>query len=348
MTVGFSSDEVPSHCLEAVRTSARALLSDPEITKDVNINDAEIQTFLKNLDVGLYERLSKTEAAAMPLRFDSVEQELNFLGLFFLLNIGSGWRKELHEAVDRGAFDTIRFGLLSLHISGERLSAGFLRDIRGPDVASYFDLPYIREVAHPTLVGVSIDSGYSGMGAFLLDITKPVGGEPQAAEEVVNNLVKMFPGFRDMGRVRDRDVFIFKKAQLLVAEMRRRFKGVDSKRFDFSESEAFTIGADNVIPRVLVHLNILSLSPKLAGLIEDQVDLGSVKDAQEEGLDWILRIAAVEAGERIVVAAKAAKEEGTLAVNIKISELETYLWMLGKEKEFRPLKRQVNKKTSFY
>ncbi|KAJ3220248.1 hypothetical protein HDU67_003263 [Dinochytrium kinnereticum] len=370
--------QIPGHCTEAVRASARAIMADPEVTKDVQINDAEIPNFLKTLDIPLYERLSKTEAAAMPLKFDSIEQELNFLGLLFLLNFGSGWRLELHQAVDRGAFDTIRFGLMSMHISGQNMTSTFLRDIRGPDVAGFFDLPYIQEVAHPTLKGVTmsqphplrpfidmltsvmsetgrglLERGYTGgIGAFILDITKPVDGAPRSASEIVKTLVTVIPGFRDMGRVRDRDVFIFKKAQLLVSELHRRFHVQDPSRFSFTEMDTLTIGADNVIPRVLIQLNILSVSRDISLLIDAQSDFGKAgegfADPKEPGLDWILRGAAVEAGERIAAAAKVAKENGDLSLEIKISELETFLWMLGKEKDFRPSSRPVNKQTCYY
>lgn len=37
----------------------------------------------------------------MPLKFDTLEQELNIIGLFGLLNFGSGYRQELHEECGR-------------------------------------------------------------------------------------------------------------------------------------------------------------------------------------------------------------------------------------------------------
>jgi hypothetical protein len=37
----------------------------------------------------------------MPLNFDTLEQELNIIGLIGLLNFGSGFRKELHEECGR-------------------------------------------------------------------------------------------------------------------------------------------------------------------------------------------------------------------------------------------------------
>jgi hypothetical protein len=37
----------------------------------------------------------------MPLKFDTLEQALNIIGLIGLLNFGSGFRKELHEECGR-------------------------------------------------------------------------------------------------------------------------------------------------------------------------------------------------------------------------------------------------------
>ncbi|KAJ3109269.1 hypothetical protein HDU97_007763 [Phlyctochytrium planicorne] len=357
---------------EAARFNARTLMMDPLIAEDITIDDEKIEAFLQNLDVALYNKLSQTEAAAMPLKFDSVQQEVNFLSLFFLMNFGSGWRVELHECADRGAFDTIRFGLMSMHISAENMNSSFLRDVQAHQVASYFDLPYTRDVAHPTMPGVTLseahpirpfiqkltqvmnetgksllEKGYSaGLGAFVLDVTKPGPDGPKSAQEVVRALVAAIPGFRDFGKVRGRDVYILKKAQLLVMELARRFGPKDPTRFAFKDIENLTVGADNVIPCVLIQLNILKPSPALFKMIQDQVDFGS--SDVEAGLDWILRGAAIEASDRIVLAARVAREKGTLSVEIKTTALETYLWMLGKEPEFRPTKRPVNKQTVFY
>jgi len=37
----------------------------------------------------------------VPLKFDTLEEELNFVALNALLAFGSGWRDELHEACNR-------------------------------------------------------------------------------------------------------------------------------------------------------------------------------------------------------------------------------------------------------
>ncbi|KAJ3105658.1 hypothetical protein HDU96_008476 [Phlyctochytrium bullatum] len=332
------------------------------------LDDDRPQAFLENLPLELYQTLSKNDAAALPIRFETLEQEINFLALFYLLNFGSGWRQELHKAVGRGAFDTIRFGMMSMHISGQKLNAAFLRDIRAPDVASFFDLPFTEDVPHPTMAGVTLSkphplrpfienltkvmnetgqflaqNGYAaGLGAFILDITKPVDGSPRSTSDVVESLARGIPGFRDMGTYQGKDIFIFKKVQLLVSSLSRRFSSTDPKRFAFSGTELLTIGADNVIPRVLGALDILKFSPEIERMIEEQVDFGLA------GMDWVLRGAAIEAAERIVEKARIAFEAQTLSVEIKTVELESYLWMLGKESQYRPLKRPVNKQTSFY
>lgn len=83
----------------------------------------------------------------LPLRFASVGEEVNALVLLQLLNIGSGFRRELHEATGAGAWDTMTRGLLTLHLTGKRLSASFLAGFGLGDVEDTFGFSPDAEVA---------------------------------------------------------------------------------------------------------------------------------------------------------------------------------------------------------
>jgi hypothetical protein len=92
----------------------------------------------------------------LPLKFDSLLQEVNLLALFELLNFCSGYHVELKRLTGRGAFDTIRVLVISLHISQTDLSSAGLERITAHDIAEMAQLPVSEDIDHPTLQGVQI------------------------------------------------------------------------------------------------------------------------------------------------------------------------------------------------
>lgn len=79
--------------LEAVRTSCRSFIE----KSSVNISQKGIENFLSTLDKLQYEELSDDVTIKMPLKFETVNDELNFIAVIDLLNFGSGYRVPLHE-----------------------------------------------------------------------------------------------------------------------------------------------------------------------------------------------------------------------------------------------------------
>jgi hypothetical protein len=57
-----------------------------------------------------------------------------------LLNFGSGYRALLHRYIDRGAYDTICFGCMGMHLSGD-IDADFLVRVSLHEVSSLFLIP---------------------------------------------------------------------------------------------------------------------------------------------------------------------------------------------------------------
>lgn len=112
---------------------------------------------------------------SMPLRFGSVEQELDCFFYTLLLNVGSGFRHELHKSTDAGAWDTILRGVVRLHIEGRVVNADFLCGLTPSAVAELFSLPLTVDVPVmpavyearrgplapliDALVGISVEAG---------------------------------------------------------------------------------------------------------------------------------------------------------------------------------------------
>ena len=77
--------------------------------------------------------------------------------LLQLLNFCSGYRANLKRLTGRGANDTIRAFILSLHISQTDLSPAGLESMTIQEIASMMQVPVTEEVPHDTLPGVFVE-----------------------------------------------------------------------------------------------------------------------------------------------------------------------------------------------
>src|SRR3954465_500491 len=96
-------------------------------------------------------------------------------------------------------------------------------------------------------------------------------------------------------------VYIFKKAQLLTANLYRHFHSnvnAQTINFNFSDISDLTICADSIIPTMLNHFNIIDLTPSLKQYFDDGKEIINIQDA------YRLRAAAVDVGEIIISRAK--------------------------------------------
>ncbi|KAL3662695.1 hypothetical protein V7S43_012103 [Phytophthora oleae] len=126
-----------SSLLARVRPSCAKLVENE--SSSVRINADKVRAFVEELDAKEFEKLA--EPMNFPLNFRSQQDEINFLTLYALLNFGSGFRKDLHKYTDRGAHDTIVFGLIGMYISVPKLDAQFMQNLSIDLVANYFSIP---------------------------------------------------------------------------------------------------------------------------------------------------------------------------------------------------------------
>ncbi|KAJ1910653.1 hypothetical protein IWQ60_010540 [Tieghemiomyces parasiticus] len=380
----LSTDATPTYP-ELVRQTCKTLVE--RSADHVQINQAGIDDFLNNLDLSRFRKLSKGWIN-FPLKFDTPEDEVNLVALVDLLNFGSGFRAELHRATGRGASQTILFGCMGMYIGQVPLSADGMSKAHLADVATYFGIPLLgEEVPHPTIPALTIsepsplralaqqitdvlqetgtilkEQGYRSLGHFILEATRkpehaPANWRPSAAE-LVRRLVKAFPSFQDYRVVDDQpDVYLLKRAQLLAADLRDRFVGTNSPvaaQFDFSDMAQLTVFADNVLPTVLDHFQILKITD--VALVEKLAQKTPVTTDEM----WLLRAAAVVGAEQIVarghqLAAECAGPESpraahytTLAEMLNPVALDHYLWHIGKDESIRKRERLVYKDTVYF
>ncbi|KAF9984028.1 hypothetical protein BGZ65_001091 [Modicella reniformis] len=338
---------------------------------NIKIDHDAIDRFLSNLTQESWSKHSVANGMSFPLRFDSLEQEVNLLSLIDILNTGHGFRKELHEDSDRGAFETIVFGIMSFHISNGPTNAEALSKLTGWEVGSHFGITMQKDVPselpHVTISKPSVASKLAGqlqavlnetgrvlktnhfetLGAFVIDAAKKSNGSGEKFSKI---LVDTFPAFQDYANVDSQQpVYVFKKALLLASTLERRFASSEPI-FAFNDIKASPIFADNVIPTMMAHLGILVLPENLKHTMEE----GGLTSVEES---YRLRAAAIDGCREIVVKANHNNKEGEEmvvgSVNYGVKgmlnvDLDVYLWRVAKEPQYRKIPRFACKDTIFF
>jgi len=129
-------------------------------------------------------------------------------------------------------------------------------------------------------------------------------------------LVSVWQGFRDVATYAGRIIPIYKRAQILAADMHLAFQGEPPA--DFDDMASLTIFADNMVPHVLRHDGVLSYAPKLAETVDSGIliDSGDVCEVE-------LRAVSIHAVELLRAAAMA---QGFDVTSVNLDHL---LWNRG-------------------
>lgn len=299
-----------------------------------------------SIDVAEVRRLGSNlgldpELCHVAYKFESVQQEAAFITLMHALDFGGGWRLELHAHHGRGAWQTVKPGLLSMLREQPTLPASWLASLTLDRVAKFFGLAgavplegFAKQLTHVCHeVGVSIGrSGEATVGEWLM---ARLG---HGAGALVAELIRAFPStFDDRYMLRGREVCLYKKAQLVVGELYHRFHHEDP-RFDFADGSQLTAFIDNVICAVLRRDGIVTCSAALTAAIDGHQLIPSGSDEEVS-----LRAAAMAGVEEIVAQVRARGEELTAV------QLGNYLWgHLGKRPDYRKFTRHITQDTVFY
>lgn len=134
-------------------------------------------------------------------------------------------------------------------------------------------------------------------------------------------LVGAWPGFGDIADYDGLPVPIFKRAQILAADMHLALGGTGAA--DFTDLDSLTIFADNMVPHVLRHDGILDYAPPLAAAI----DAGEILKAGS-AFEVELRAVSIHAVECLKVAAQAQGH------NVSSLDLDRILWNRGYTQAF--------------
>jgi hypothetical protein len=278
--------------------------------------------------------------------------------------------------------------VIAFHISQTDLSATGMQGLMTQDISRLGQIPVAEEVDHPELKGVKtgrrtklagmveqiVDvlhstgamlkkGGYPNLGAFVIECAKRsiVDGKTGVSggmfvrqvfpcDVCADEMVEAIPGFRDIAIVDGEPVYLFKKIQLLTLDLHRRFSASHPELFNFHDIHELTIFADNVIPTMLHHLNIISLSPtedatprQVAILRDLNVDLRTGRETSTER-SFIFRAAAVDAYGIIVQQVQKMPSFPTMTTE----QLDAYLWKIAKHGPNRGIIRFSDPNTVYF
>ena len=253
------------------------------------------------------------------------EQVATFVLCLDAINFGSGWWSTIRKRPGLSGYFTMAAGLAQRFRSAGAWSTAELTRLRATDVAGALD----QDPDHPLMaqyaaalrdVGAHVGEEHGGSFAAVVDAAR--GSAVALAGELAG-----WEAFADVSSYGGRDVPLFKRAQLAVADLDRA--GVAQ----FADEHRLTVFADNLVPHVLRVDGVLRLDASLARAIDAGELL--VHDSPEE---VELRAAAVHAVELL--------SEAT-GRKLRPVDLDYVLWNRGQEPRYKAIPRPRSRTTAY-
>ena len=353
--------------------SVRAAAADAAAAAHIAVDTPAIDRVLRGIDAQAFARLRTNHGGSVPLRFESPDEHLNFVCVMVLLNACSGYRDAFHAATGRGAADNMRrlaLGLFLTHNDGPSpLSAAGLERLRAPLLAEVLGVSLHTEAPHPVLPGVTVGTrggpladaldalaemcrttgaflmsrGCADLGTYVARAVEAALADSAAPLDVLLGALAEVPGFADARTVDGRQVYIYKKAFLLIHTLLTSDRiGHPALAALAARSRAdivpqLPLFVDNVIPTLLIHWGVLT-----------NVDVPPGHELSHDA-GYRIRAAALAAGSQIAARAHALASEPSLPflAHVTEAELDAYLWSIAKEPALRALPRLAEKSTMY-
>lgn len=236
------------------------------------------------------------------------------------VNFGSGWFWPARQRGCNLEYGVIAGGLKTAFLQGKMDTPEKWTQATAEDCGRMFDIPQGLDPQLDRLQDL-FAAHLNMTGRILL---REFGGDPlrlvAAASGSATALVEIVSGwesFRDASVYRGFSVPLFKRAQILAADLHLALGGGL-----FSDMDSLTIFADNMVPHVLRHDGILHYSGALAEKIDGRAEIASGSADEVE-----LRACAIHAVE-LLKASAARQGHAVTSVN-----LDHILWARGYEPE---------------
>jgi hypothetical protein len=252
------------------------------------------------------------------------------------VNFGSGYFPHLRKRVGMSGYFTIASALKERWETAGPLLGPELRVLRADDCAYLFGQEGISGPIAELMVLFARALNDLGVWLGRRYDDDPLGPITEAAGSAAHlvELVAEMPLFRDVARYQDLDVPLYKRAQLLAADLALAFEERGPGAFD--DLDQLTIFADNLVPHVLRVDGVLTYDPALLVRIErgELIPAGSPEEVE-------IRALTVHAVEEIVVELRALGTPATAR------ELDFLLWNRGQGASYKALPRHRTRTTNY-
>lgn len=248
---------------------------------------------------------------------------LAFVVTLDAINFGSGWFPVLHKPDGRSGYYTIATALRARFDREGPWSAAQLRALDAVRCAEVFGQDSTFEAGELMALfarslndlGALLERRFDGRFELL------VAAAEQRASRLVALLAEM-PSYRDVSTYAGFEVPFYKRAQITAADLAQAFHGEGPGRF--TDLEALTLFADNLVPHVLRTEGVLRYDPALA----ERIDRGLLLDAGSPA-EVEIRACAVHAVEGLVERLRAQGLPRTA------QQLDFQLWTRGQRPEIK-------------
>jgi len=238
----------------------------------VKINHERLVEFSSGFDHG------KTEhwLSAAPFDFSHFgdEEKLHFVIIFNALSFcywgEPKWTIEYKNKKHDGAWGMIlALGrgieegatLLDFEFCSQISKEDFAKVLRGNTEIPLFEERWkiLREI------GTSMVAKYNGKAKNL------IAGANRDAQKLVELIVQNFPSFSDTSLYKEKEIYFYKRAQLLVADIYQIFDGQDFGTL--KNADQLTACADYKLPQILRKLGILEYTTALAEEVDTKTEI---------------------------------------------------------------------------
>jgi hypothetical protein len=299
----------------------------------VRLDNERLSSYAASLAApGLPEPVYDTEHHAG----GSVAETVAFLLTLDTVNFGSGYFPYLRKRPGKSGYFTVASALTERWERAGPLSGDELRGMDAGTCARLFGQEGNDGPAHElmTLFAQALnDLGTWLGGRYDDDPLAMIADASHSAAKLIELLAEM-PFFRDVSWYQDVEVPLYKRAQLLAADLAVACQGQGPGAFH--DLDRLTIFADNLVPHVLRIDGLLAYDADLLTRIEREelIPAGSPEEIE-------IRAVAIHAVERIVAALRA------LGVPATARELDYLLWNRGQGASYKSQPRHRTR-TVFY
>eukprot|EP00164_Ancoracysta_twista_P006628 GFYU01009259.1.p1 GENE.GFYU01009259.1~~GFYU01009259.1.p1 ORF type:complete len:340 (-),score=44.53 GFYU01009259.1:467-1486(-) len=159
-------------------------------------------------------------------------------------------------------------------------------------------------------------------GSCFRNVVEQAGG---SAGKLLQMIVETIPTYNDIQTIQGKEVYFYKRAQILIADVWACYAGKGLGRFD--DIDVITMFADYRVPQMLRHIEAISYSPHMNEVLSSQKEMAS-----GDRLEMEIRGCSIWSVELIrQKLASLMEERGLAGSSMNSIMLDFFLWDYAKE-----------------